>query len=678
VARDHRRTVLSRRTKLVMIFLFFIDFPLWMVFGQIGELNEGISVSISPKRPSLGEKFKYEIMVRGNFFSSVTVIPPAYLGGFKILEGPYIRPNVEENGIIITYILKALRKGERILRSFTVKVNSDVYKTPPLKVDIINIRPTVYWRVKKGKYFVGEVFPITLELILWDKLAIPLRVDTRAPRDSWFEEFVSGESLKRDNFEGKERFVVPLKNFLVTFGRAGRFRIPPARVILPGRVKLYTPLKIIEVKKLPKGVESTYAVGNFDYRHRIDRESIELGKTFSVTLTVTGVGNFNYFKFPVPVVEGVKGIIVEDVEEVKPTVKGYAGYKRRIYLFKPENRGKIYCTIPDFPYFDRKDKVVRVLKGDRYTISVTLPAKSSPKVSVFSIKGYGEFVKSSERSLYNSWFLYLVFFPGPLLYLIFLLAKKYKKKRRSLVIMGVLAVSFVVFQSSNGDTVGVNGSRLYPERVKNLFFKASSAYNNKDYSLAGRLFGELGKIYPHNKVLLYNMAVCYYRSENLLEAMHILRTILRRYPEEREVRDFLNLLETKLLLKDQIPPSLDINPERLINLLIVLFNLLFVFIIVYDSSKRIGFLFSSFLVGIAFLAVFGYLVYSYYYSSRERGIVGTNWTYVLRIPEKTSSVRSKISGGTSFDVLGRAKGYVLVRTGSGSEGWIVNEDILLD
>ncbi len=678
MARNNRGTVISGRTKLVVALFFFVILPLYIVFGQVGELNEGISVSISPKRPSLGENFKYEIMVRGNFFSSVTVIPPVYLGGFKILEGPYIRPNVEENGIIITYVLKALRKGERILRSFTVKVNSDVYKTPSLKIDVISIRPTVYWRVEREEYFVGEVFPVTLELVLWDKLAIPLGVDTRAPVDSWFEEFVSGETLKHDNLDGKERFMVPLKSFLVTFGKTGRFRIPPARVILPGRIRLYTPLKVITVRSLPSKVKPTYAVGSFDYSYKLSDKSVELGKSLRISITVAGVGNFNYFKFPVPTIRGVKGIVVENDEEVKPTINGYAGFRRVVYLFKPKNSGNFYCTIPDFPYLDRTSKNVKILKGGRYLLSVNLPVKKATTEITFPLKTYSEFVKSNKKPLLGKWFTYLLFLPGPLLYLLVLLFRRYRKKRQSVIIMAVLFLSLLFFQSADGGDSTRESISGNVSVVKEIFSRASKAYANKNYTLSGKLFEKLEKSYPENRVLLYNIAVCYYQNKDTVRAMHVLRELLRKYPSEEKARKFLRILETKLSLTDQIPPSLDVNPERLLNILIVLFNLLFIFIIAYTSNRRIGFLFSSFLIGIGFLVVLGYLGYSYYYTSKARGVVATERGYVLRIPERTSTIQNRVVGGTSVNVLGRAKEYVLVKTGNGSEGWIPSKDILLD
>ncbi len=678
MAGENGVSVISGKTGLVAFIFYFLFFFLSLnLFGQSEGMNEGIDVSISPKKPSVGKNFTFEIFVKGNFFSSVKVVPPAYLGGFKIVEGPYIRPNIEENGIIITFVLKALRRGERVLRSFTVLVNSNVYKTPPVKIEVITIKPVLRWSLEGNEFLVGETFPATLELVLWDRIEMPVKISTRAPADSWFEEFFPDRVLKSEEVDGKKKFLIPLKSFLVTFGKAGRFRFPPARVILPNGAKLYTPLKVITVKKPPKKIKSSYAIGKYSYTYSVDKREVEVGKEFTVTVKIEGWGNFNYFRFPVPIVKGSSVGVVNERKELISTSNGYKGFREKSYRFKVERVGNLECTIPDFVYLDRLSRKVRILKGKRFKLKVVKPVEEKRVIKSFPIRGYDEFLESLQAPFYTRWSLILWFLPGILFYGIIMLMRRYKDKREGMsTLVGIFFMVFVL-TGMGSNIKGEYGHSM--EVVKDKFDGAYRLYLKGDYKSSAALFEELlHEKFGKNSVLLYNLAVCYYHVSDYVNSLHYIRTLLKYNPGDSEAREFLLGIEKKLSLENSIYPSLNIGFRYWVVAILVVFNLFFVLFALYRLSDRLGFLFFSLLMVTCFVLGVGLLAYTYYYNSRSRGIIARDGVYILRVPDKDAHTKTEVKAGSSLYVEGRAENYVLVRTDSGDEGWVESDDVLLD
>ncbi len=116
------KTFSGYRKGLVSLLLFLTAAA---VFSQGGNT---VGLKVYPQSPAVDQEFKAEIYLYGNFFSDVVVLPPDRLGVFTITGGPYVRPDVSRNGIIITFTLKSRRKGRHLLKSFTVKSGPAVIK----------------------------------------------------------------------------------------------------------------------------------------------------------------------------------------------------------------------------------------------------------------------------------------------------------------------------------------------------------------------------------------------------------------------------------------------------------------------------------------------------------------------------------------------------------------------
>lgn len=130
----------------------------------------------------------------------------------------------------------------------------------------------------------------------------------------------------------------------------------------------------IEVKNLPdngKPASFAGAVGNYNFKSDIDKTQLKTNEAFTLTLTVSGMGNIELLKMPEPVFP--PDFEVYDpkiVTSTNNTVNGMSGTKKAEYLVIPRRAGSFDLSPVEFSFFNVGNNSYSTLTSEAYTIEV--------------------------------------------------------------------------------------------------------------------------------------------------------------------------------------------------------------------------------------------------------------------------------------------------------------------
>jgi len=669
-----KSTAFSRfYTGLVGLILLFTAS---IVFSE----QNAVRLKIVPQNPIVNEEFRVEIYVSGNFFTDVSILPPERMGVFKITGGPYIRPDVSKNGIIISFTVRSRSKGKHLLRSFVIKSGSSRVKTEEVLINVIRIKQEVLWQVPKKTVYIGEAVPVKLQLSLWNVPEIPVSVDVRVPKNALLEEFSLYSGIKEKTEDERKHFIIPLKAFLVTPARTGYIRLPAARVLLSDNRKYYSKAVTLRVIPLPKRLQKSKAIGTFYTGYSIKPEKAVTGKEVTVKVTLSGRGNLNYLRLPVPEISGKPLKRTEKVNNFYASEKGYTGSVTEIYKFRLKNPGSYRCIVPAFYYLDSKTQRVKKIADWNLNFKVIKEkeAKSAKTQVLFNkwpLMNINRYRVFSYKKMYRIAWVYLFFLPGPFLIIIFLVLDKIKKRKRKWKIPVLIVVSLLLLNGTLINRHLKTGSSEAGE--SEAIEKALKYYDNADYENALNIFLKIADK-TNNPAVIFNIAACYNGLDDYIEAIHYLRKMLKLDPASRTAIKYLVELERKEGLVNQIPASIRFNPDYFFILEVLIFNLFCLFLVLYIRRRNIRIVLFLIVLSIVFFISAGYLIYSINYINKKTGVIAVDQGELKKIPESIANAWVTLKGGTAVEVLESAGRYSLIRTGDGLLGWILRGSILPD
>ena len=176
----------------------------------------------------------------------------------------------------------------------------------------------------------------------------------------------SGEGAEVDG-EAYRRFPIIQKLLFPT--KAGTLTIPPSsfRVGVPARgffddgqvIERATKPITVTVEPLPEVSGFSGAVGSFQARATLDRDTVPLGDAALLRLQVEGTGNLKWIDRP-PAVEvaGAKVYPPQARSDLKITPQGIRGSRTWEFVVVPETSGTLEVPSVVFPYFDPKTETV--------------------------------------------------------------------------------------------------------------------------------------------------------------------------------------------------------------------------------------------------------------------------------------------------------------------------------
>lgn len=368
---------------------------------------------VSKKRMGINERLRVDFVMNKN---GDDFTPPNF-NGFQLVGGPnQSMSNVWDNGKrsfskTITYFLTPQSKGTLTIGQATVKIDGEIYKTNPIKVEIttavkkpndpnnvdyiIDENIHLVAEVSKSKPYLNEAITVIYKLYFRSPINIS---DVRQIENPSFSDFWSHQ-IKIDpiraslgTYKGEAYNEVVWRKVVLYPQKIGKLILEPLtlnlsvgvpsnrRDIFGSRIyqqaqKIVTAGKrTIDVKALPengKPAGFTGAVGTFDFDVILNKDALKASESFQAKVKVSGKGNLKLFNLPeLSTPNTLEVYDPEHSENVRTNLNGMQGSIEDVYTVVPKYQGKYPIPPISFSYFDPKTKQYKTLRSQDLIVNV--------------------------------------------------------------------------------------------------------------------------------------------------------------------------------------------------------------------------------------------------------------------------------------------------------------------
>ncbi len=270
----------------------------------------------------------------------------------------------------------------------------------------------------------------------------------------------------------------------------------------------------------------------------------------------------------------------------------------------------------------------------------------------YTLLGVDQIRHSSCRRFYSEAAGYLCFLPGPIACAVFVFLKK---RKTALLLMVFAALAFLAADDP------------FPSGLIN---QGIDAFKSGQYEKALERFESAEAVLGCNSALSYNIALCHYVKGENGRAMFNLRQSIQAEPRQTLAREVLRWIEEDSGLATQVRPGIKLHPNLPYVLLLFLFNLFFITLgVLY--RRRLGRLFIlSVFLALLVLTSLALFLYSLSERNSPTAVVVVDRGELKKVPLANAQTWIALKEGSSLRVKGRARDYVLVKTGQGLVGWV--------
>lgn len=371
--------------------------------------------------------------------------PPAF-DGFRIIAGPsqsvsysWIngRKSFEKS---YSYFLQPTKKGTFTIKSATIEINGQVYKTNPVKLVVGNAvqqqpdpydpyDPYSYARQqrqqqqqpptvlgKDGVHLVAEISnpnpylnePITVvyKIYVSHRSGVGGWREVQNPKynNFWSQNIdIKQLQVQQGNFKGEPYRYAVLRKTVLYPQKSGKLEIEPLTldvevevpsgdydffgrpIMTMGHKKVSAGSKTISVKPLPetgKPESFTGAVGNFDFKVIPTKTTIKTGESLDLKIQVSGKGNLKLFTLPKPVMPAsLEMYDPAHQENVQTPLTGMTGNISDSYTIIGTEKGKFLIKPMSFSYFDLATKTYKTITSNEIELNVLEGDGSTPAIA---------------------------------------------------------------------------------------------------------------------------------------------------------------------------------------------------------------------------------------------------------------------------------------------------------
>lgn len=631
---------------------------------------------VEPQPVPVGDSFRVVFRLERSF-ERVDLVEPSYPDLMRRRTGPTIRTVLVEDETgrnrprtEIGLDFEALRAGRAVVGPFAVQTEEGRVDLGSILVQVSfrespDVVPfSVRWSTPVVAPYVGQTFPVVLELVDVTETFFPDRIDTSEALSGTGRVFQEADGLGRVSVRrvGENRlFSVPVAGFLVTPTAAGSLAIGEASVEYRGITAVAPPARLT-VRGLPPGLGETGAVGRFQLREISGPTAVPVGREFSISVRIEGEGNLDFLQLPDPTIRGA-GLIGKSEDSVLiPAESGYRGSRTVAYRLVAPEPGEVRVEFPLFRWLDPYTGEVSSARLEPLVLSAAAEGRQTSATVGFGglaepLPGDEVFALDRAR-LYASPAAYLLFLPGPIFFLVVVLLRR---RNPLFFAFGLAIVAATALLSS---------CSVQDQDVDRHLEEARVALEEGDNEAAFRAYEALMELRPASAGLRYNAAVVALRLDRLPDAVQLLRESIRLNPASERLRTELALLESAAGLDQQVPPPQTIHPDLIFLIFVPVVNLLFLLFAVRlrrrQAVRIIGIVLGAAVAtGLAItLAVAADM------QGREVAVVASGGASVKRIPDEQAEEWLVLPEGTAVHRGVRTAGFLLVRTGYGVEGWV--------
>jgi len=293
----------------------------------------------------------------------------------------------------ITYFLSPKSKGNITIGQAIVKINGEIYKTSPLKIEITEAVETslgennpnyivennihLVAELSKENPYLNESFTVVYKLYYSDEIGISSVNELDKPKfpDFWSHTIkIPRLEVKQGVYKGSSYRYVTWNKTVLYPQKIGKLDLDPltlnVSVDVPtnradffgNRVYQQVPKVItagkrsVNVRELPekdKPDKFNGAVGDFDLEVFLNKTELKASESLQAKIKVKGRGNLKLFNLPkLSVPNSLEVYDPEHKQSIKTDLKGMQGSIEDIYTIVPQNKGKFPIPSISFSYFN--------------------------------------------------------------------------------------------------------------------------------------------------------------------------------------------------------------------------------------------------------------------------------------------------------------------------------------
>jgi len=456
----------------------------------------------APEAVVMGQQFQLTFTVN----AEATDLRIQEMPDFEVLMGPSSSKayssswvngrSASETTITYTYILMPKKEGTFNIAPATIKVNNANYTSnglairvlPPDKAgDVASANNSsqangisaddyfVRMEISKRSVYEQEGFLVTFKLYAAQRCGLN---NIKFPE---FEGFLAQEvelpqdkQWTIDNYNGRNFYVVTLKQTVLYPQRSGNIRIEGGRFVaqIPVRVQrqsssifdeffnsgyqtinkeLTVSPATIDVKPLPSGKPASFSgsVGSYTMTSEISSNNIKANQAITIKLRIAGSGNIRLLKNPdVKFPNDFEIYDPKVTTDINTTASGTNGSRTIEYMAIPRYAGDFEIPAIQFSYFDLRTNSYKTLTTESYKLHVERGEggdTNSPIVSNFTnreaLKTIGEdirFIKVNgisfipvEDILFGTFLYWMCYLLPAILFVVFFIIYRKQVKENS-------------------------------------------------------------------------------------------------------------------------------------------------------------------------------------------------------------------------------------------------------
>ncbi|GLB48343.1 BatD family protein [Neptunitalea lumnitzerae] len=396
--------------KLVTLFIL-----LFISFANAQNDEVSFTANVSKKKLGVNQRLRVDFTIENKDGDNFT--RPSF-EGFRIISGPAQQvSNVWNNGVrsfsrSYSYILQPSEVGKVVISQATIEVDGKVYKTMPIEIEVTkavddpNAIPGVdedlgdklllMAEVSKTNPYVNEPISVTYKLYFATDIGVNQFdvIDDPKYSNFWNQNIeTKGYNTETKLYNGKRYRVATLKKVALYPQQAGELEIEPLTIDVGVEVptnrrnfigrpiyvnttkRVSAGTRTINVKPLPtEGKPESFsgAVGQFDFKVEISRDSLEANESLDARVRVSGNGNLKLLSLPkLKTPSALETYDPEYEEKVTTKLTGMEGSVAENYTIVARYKGKYPIPSVSFTYFDPKAGKYKTIDSGEKIINVT-------------------------------------------------------------------------------------------------------------------------------------------------------------------------------------------------------------------------------------------------------------------------------------------------------------------
>jgi len=544
------------------------------------------------------------------------------------------------------------------------------------------------WRILPEEFWQGQAVPLVLEVRNLVSLSLADATVLEEAPVGLLEDAHNLGSVKSRQSGEAVLYDVPMASWIWTVNGRGSFNFPAVRISVAGlsrRIEART----VNVLPLPAEALDGSAVGRFTLDVSWDEGPYGVGDIVSVKVRAGGVGNFNVLKLPVPELESAVLVGQNSDSSYVPTLMGYEGWREEHFDFHIDGVGDLELTVPAWVWFDT-EVGLQEWPGLRASLIASDADAVRHGSNADLLLGARLFRYKRASFHWRNGFWAFLYLPGflALAILLFLgrmgkLDARFQIFNQGLTAVSTLPMLFVLLPLAFFPPTFARTSISQIEMAT----RAAESARWGDWETAAGLYAKLGEDVEEDydvkeglaehPGLLHDVSIVYMELGKPDMAMASIRRALFLRPGARRFNKTLDVLENRLGLSNQIPPTLTFPPFLVFIPLLLSVNALSFSLVVLmfrRGVRELNFLVLSAFFLLSSLAVVGVCDHLW---NRHTAGVREDSKRLGKIPGPLATDWIQLPAGEMLSIVAFENDDCLVRTAYGLEGWLPRSSLII-